>query len=206
VRGQRSRLVPALATLALFGASRALSAQQPPPLAGPALAIQGGFSVIVPWETGELEWQIAYGAGFEYAMSHRVVLSAGLDHFGIENFAGRFGFTRVVLQPMLFSGGGNNPRLFAGLRLGHGWKSSRDAAVFLESATATGPTIGALAGSRSYLARTVAIEAAIVGDVGWFGDLVADGLAVYGTAGTATSLLFRVGVVLSLRGERTTPQ
>ena len=206
MREQRARIAPAVAAAVLLGAPPSLPAQHPPPLTGPALAIQGGFSVVVPSETGELEWQIAYGAGFEYALSHRVVLSAGLDHFGIENFAGRFGFTRVVLQPMLFSGGGNNPRLFAGLRVGHGWKSSRDAAVFLGSTTATGPTIGAIAGSRSYLARTVAIEAAVVGDVGWFGDFVADGLAVYGTAGTATSLLFRVGVVLSLRGERTTSQ
>jgi hypothetical protein len=83
------------------------------------------------------------------------VLATGLDHFGIENFAGRFGFTRLVLQPTLFSGGRTNPRLFAGLRVGHGWKSSRDAAVSLGSATATGPIIGVIAGSRSYLARTV---------------------------------------------------
>jgi hypothetical protein len=190
----------------LLGASPSLPAQPPPPLAGPALAIQGGFSVVLPSETDELEWQIAYGAGFEYALSHRVVLATGLDHFGFENFAGRFGFTRLVLQPMLFSGGRSNPRLFAGLRVGHGWKSSRDAAVFLGSASATGPTLGVIAGSRSYLARTVGIEAAVVGDVAWFGDLVADGLAVYGTAGTATSLLFRVGLVLSLSGERPTPQ
>lgn len=198
------RKAASIAAVVLLGASPSLSAQHTPPLPGPALAIQGGFSVVVPSETDEVEWQIAYGAGFEYAFASRWVAAAGLDHFGFENFAGRFGFTRLVLQPMLFTSRRGNPRLFAGLRVGHGWKSSRDAAVFLGPATATGPIVGIIAGSRSYLARTVAVEAAVVGDVAWFGDLVADGLAVYGTSGTVTSIIFRVGLVLSLAGDSPT--
>jgi hypothetical protein len=68
MREQLSHLASAVAAAVLLGAPPSLPAQDPPPLTGPALAIRGGFSVVVPSETDELEWQIAYGAGFEYAL------------------------------------------------------------------------------------------------------------------------------------------
>jgi hypothetical protein len=174
-------------------------AQREPPAIGPALAIQAGWGVIVPSETDQIEWKVVFGAGFEYAFSHRFSLALHLQRFAIDNPAGRFGYTGLVLQPMLLTRGRDNPRLFTGVRIGHMWKSSRAAAVFQDPATAHAVSLGLVAGTRSYLAPTVAVEGALLGDLMRFGDVVADGLSVHGTSSSSVSLIFRVGLVLALQ-------
>jgi len=177
-----------------------LSAQGQPPSSGPALAIQAGWGLVIPAETEEIEWKVVYGAAFEYAFSRRFSLSLNLDHFSLENATGRFGFTRLVLQPALMTGRRANPKLFAGPRVGWVWKSSRLLPLFQDPATAHAVSVGLVAGTRSYLAPTVAVEWAVIADLMRFGDLVADGLSVHGTSSSATSLVFRAGIVLVLRG------
>ncbi len=177
-----------------------LLAQRHTPIYVPALAIQGGWTVTKPSETDGIEWEMVFGAALEFTFSRRFALGLDVEHFGIENFAGRFGYTRLVLQPLVLSRTPANPRFFGGLRAGYAWKTCRQATVFSDPATARGASVGLIVGSRSYFSPTVAVEGALAGDVMWLGDLVADGLAVYGTESAATGLTFRAGLVISLRG------
>jgi hypothetical protein len=150
--------------------------------------MQGAWGSVLASDTDEMDWVIAVGAGFEYRFSSRFALGGNLESVGFHLRADRVDLSRVVLQPTLFSSGSAMPRVFAGVRMGFAWRSARGDGYWVPVTPGQGGlTLGLILGYRSFVSRRIGVEGGLVGDV-----------MRVATSTAVTSLLIRVGVVLSL--------